>query len=82
MQLTEVSCDGELAAGMLAQSAVTILHNDDPVSFAQSLVEASEGKTATLTVNRGGQANGECVCVLVNVRVHIIHGTHHSVTYI
>ena len=63
VQLTGVSGDGRLASGPLAQSSLTILHNDDPISFAQSLVVADEGDTAALTINRGGEANGESVCV-------------------
>lgn len=59
MQLTGVSGDGRLAAGSQAQASLTVLHNDDPVRFAQSVVIADEGNTALLTINRGGQANGE-----------------------
>ena len=61
VQLTAVSGDGRLAAGLLAQASLIVLHNDDPVSFAQSVVIADEGDTALLTINRGGQANGERV---------------------
>ena len=59
VQLTSASGDGRLGTGPLTQSSLTVLHNDDPVSFAQSVVMANEGERAVLTVNRGGQANGE-----------------------
>ena len=58
VQLISASGDGRLAAGALIQASLTILHNDDPVSFAQSVVVAEEGERATFTINRGGQANG------------------------
>jgi hypothetical protein len=58
VQLISASGDGRLAAGMLIQASLTVLHNDDPVSFAQSVVVAEEGETAVFTINRGGQANG------------------------
>ena len=58
VQLISASGDGRLAAGLLIQSSLTVLHNDDPVSFAQSVVMAEEGERAVFTINRGGQANG------------------------
>ena len=67
VQLTTVSGDGRLAAGLLIQASLTILHNDDQINFDQSVLTADEGDRAIFTINRGGQANGVCVCVCVCV---------------
>lgn len=58
VRLISASGDGRLATGVQIQASLIVLHNDDPVSFAQSVVVAEEGESADFTINRGGQANG------------------------
>ena len=56
--LVSVSGDARLASS--AQASLTVLQNDDPIRFEQSVITATEGETASFVIVRGGQALGEC----------------------
>ena len=56
--LIDVSGDGELASDS-TQATLTVRHNDDPINFMNSTMEAREGDTVELMVNRGGYASGK-----------------------
>lgn len=58
VELSSVTGDGRLASSA-TMAVVTILQNDDPIRFDSSFAQVREGETATFTLIRGGQANGE-----------------------
>lgn len=58
VQLSSVSGDGRLATSSTT-AVLTILQNDDPIRFSSGLARVEEGDTTTLTLIRGGQANGK-----------------------
>ena len=58
VELLGASGDARLGSAFTSAS-ITILQNDDPIRFSSGFAEISEGDTATLTLIRGGQANGE-----------------------
>ena len=41
-----------------AEARLTILQNDDPISFTRSSLSVNEGDEVSIRVTRGGQANG------------------------
>lgn len=58
VQLRVMSGEGRLAPTATI-ATVTILQNDDPISFDGSVLRVQEGDIGTFTVIRIGQANGE-----------------------
>lgn len=58
MTLVQATGGAKLSYQNLVAS-VTILANDDPISFAMSSVIALEGTNATFVVVRGGRSSGE-----------------------
>ena len=55
--LTSVTGDASIALES-SEALVTVLHNDDPITFSSSVTEAQEGDNVVLTVVRGGMAEG------------------------
>lgn len=60
--LRSVSGEASLALSS-TMATVTVLQNDDPIRFDRSFAQVQEGETATFTLIRGGQANGEHSCL-------------------
>lgn len=58
MALVNVSGDGQLGSSS-TQAQLTVRHNDDPINFRDSALEASEGETVELVVVRGGHFSGK-----------------------
>ena len=62
VSLLEVIGGGRLDSQNI-QALLTVRHNDDPIGFASQNVPVDEGSTVSVTVTRGNQLNGVCVCV-------------------
>ena len=64
VELRNVSGDARLAStGIIAN--VVILQNDDPIRFDTSFDQVEEGRAATFTLIRGGQANGIVLMICI-----------------
>lgn len=59
VQLVVLGGQGRLAPTSTTAS-VTILQNDDPISFNGSVLRVQEGDTGTFSVIRVGLAEGKC----------------------